>query len=58
VTSCRWSPTLGRGIGLAWAPVDAALEGARLEIGGLGRAHTATVTLRPFYDPEGLRARG
>jgi sarcosine oxidase subunit alpha len=58
VTSCRWSPTLGRGIGLAWVPAAVALEGAPIEMGGLMGIVPAVVTLQPFYDPEGVRVRG
>jgi aminomethyltransferase len=58
VTSFRQSPTLGRGIGLAWVPDAAAREGARIRIAALEGTVPATVTLKPFYDPEGLRVRG
>jgi sarcosine oxidase subunit alpha len=57
VTSYRISPTLRKGIGLAWVPVERASEGAVIEIAGLAGATRATVTLRPFYDPEGARVR-
>jgi sarcosine oxidase subunit alpha len=57
VTSYRVSPTLRKGIGLAWVPENKAQEGAEIEIAGLADAVRATVTLRPFYDPEGTRVR-
>jgi sarcosine oxidase subunit alpha len=58
VTSYRSSPTLGKGIGLAWVPEEAAREGAWIQIAGPAGQLSATVTLRPFYDPEGRRVRG
>jgi sarcosine oxidase subunit alpha len=58
VTSYRSSPTLGKGIGLAWVPEEAAREGAWIRIAGPAGQLSATVTLRPFYDPEGRRVRG
>jgi sarcosine oxidase subunit alpha len=58
VTSYRCSPTLGKGIGLAWVPDEAAREGAWIQIAGPAGRIQATVTLRPFYDPEGRRVRG
>jgi sarcosine oxidase subunit alpha len=58
VTSFRQSPTLRRGIGLAWVPDDAAREGARIQIAAPAGQVPAVVTLKPFYDPEGLRVRG
>ena len=57
VTSFRASPTLRKGIGLAWVPEKQAEEGGEIEIGGLADAVRARVTLRPFYDPEGARVR-
>jgi sarcosine oxidase subunit alpha len=57
VTSYRVSPTLGRGIGLAWVPEPHATEGAEIRIAGLAPEARATVTLKPFYDPDGIRVR-
>jgi sarcosine oxidase subunit alpha len=57
VTSYRRSPTLGRGIGLAWVPEAAATEGVEIRIAVDSITVPATVTLRPFYDPEGVRVR-
>jgi sarcosine oxidase subunit alpha len=57
VTSYRRSPTLGAGIGLAWVPEAAAAEGVEIRIAVDSNTVPATVTLRPFYDPEGVRVR-
>jgi sarcosine oxidase subunit alpha len=57
VTSYRRSPTLGTGIGIAWVPEGVAVEGASIEIAGESGTVQASVTLRPFYDPEGTRVR-
>jgi sarcosine oxidase, subunit alpha len=57
VTSYRLSPTLGKGIGLAWVPGELASEGAEIRIAGPRGCFPASVTLRAFYDPEGLRVR-
>ena len=58
VTSARYSPKLQTTIGLAWVPVEAAQDGARIEISDAGRRLGAVVATRPFYDPDGevLRA--
>jgi sarcosine oxidase subunit alpha len=58
VTSYRQSPTLGTGIGLAWVPEPQAREGARIRIAAPVGQVPAVVTLKPFYDPEGVRVRG
>jgi sarcosine oxidase, subunit alpha len=57
VTSVRRSERVGTTIGLAWVDPDRAEEGARIEIRVGGRLHPATVTLAPFYDPEGALLR-
>jgi len=57
VTSYRLSPTLGSGIGLAWVPETAATEGGEIRIAAPSGTVPASVTLRPFYDPEGSRVR-
>ncbi len=57
VTSARLSPTMGKGIGLAWVPVGMAQEGSEISILINGKSLPALVTLRPFYDPEGERLR-
>jgi sarcosine oxidase subunit alpha len=53
ITSCAWSPALGRAIGLGWVR---AVDGAFPERLDAGDA-VATVEPRPFYDPEGARLR-
>jgi len=57
VTSARWSPTLGKTIGLAWLPPELAEEDAEFEIRVDGRLEPARVRLRPFFDPDGERLR-
>ena len=57
VTSARISPTLGTGFGLAYVPPSLAVEGASIEVLVGGRPVSATVTLEPVYDPEGIRLR-
>lgn len=57
VTSYRVSPTLRKGIGLAWVPEPQAQEGAEIRIAGLAPEARGDVTLKPFYDPEGIRVR-
>ena len=57
VTSSRLSPTMGKGIGLAWVPVEMAREGTEVSVRIGKQNFTASVTLEPFYDPEGIRLR-
>lgn len=57
VTSSRYSPAKGAGIGLAWVPKENAQEGASIQVRVDGKPSPATVTMQPFYDPEGLRLR-
>lgn len=57
VTSYRQSPTLGRGIGIAWVPAASAEEGTTIQIAGPEKTLQASVTMKPFYDPEGVRLR-
>ena len=57
VTSSRYSPQTGAAIGLAWVPSDKAREGAGIEVRVRGELVPASVTLKPFYDPEGARLR-
>ena len=57
VTSARLSPTLGKGFGLAWVPSHLAKEGANIEVLINDCEQTASVTLRPVYDPDGVRLR-
>jgi aminomethyltransferase len=49
VTSGGWSPTLERGIALAYVPADAAKPGTELAVEIRGRAEPALVVKRPFY---------
>ncbi len=57
VTSARLSPTMGRGFGLAYVPPALAHEGDTLEVLVGENPVPALVTMRPIYDPEGLRLR-
>ena len=57
VTSARLSPTMGKGFGLAWIPIELAEEGSDINILVDGRTLPAQVTLRPVYDPEGEHLR-
>ena len=61
VTSSKWSPTLGKAIGLAWVPVEDAVDGhpitIRLGTGRDGASAPAVVRTAPFYDPAGERVR-
>jgi sarcosine oxidase, subunit alpha len=57
VTSARLSERVGSAIGLAWVEPDRAEEGAEITIRFEGATHPATVTLSPFYDPEGALLR-
>jgi sarcosine oxidase subunit alpha len=53
VTSSRRSPKLGRTIGMAMVPAADAQEGATITISDRDRRFAATVTTKPFYDPDG-----
>ena len=57
VTSARASERLGRVIGLAWVEPDQAADGMPITIRVAGAPQGATVTLAPFYDPDGERLR-
>jgi sarcosine oxidase subunit alpha len=57
VTSVRASERVGSVIGLAWVEPDRAENGTRIQIRANGELHDATVTLSPFYDPEGTLLR-
>ena len=57
VTSARFSPTIGKGFGLAWVPAELARDGAEINIIVDGRPMPASVTMQPFYDPDGARLR-
>jgi sarcosine oxidase, subunit alpha len=53
VTSARYSPQLGKVIGMAWVPAALAEDGAGVTISDNGRQLRAEVVTRPFYDPDG-----
>ena len=58
VTSSRFSQRLGKAIGIAWVPVDQAGEGQAIVLSDPSGARIpATVTHRPFYDPDGEKLR-
>jgi sarcosine oxidase, subunit alpha len=58
ITSSRFSHRLGKAIGIAWVPVAQAEEGTPIQISDpSGATIPATVTHRPFYDPDGERLR-
>jgi sarcosine oxidase subunit alpha len=58
VTSSRRSPTLNRGIGLAWVRADLASPGQPFTIRcSDGQEVTATILDHAAYDPEGLKLR-
>jgi sarcosine oxidase subunit alpha len=53
VTSSRWSPELGRAIGMGWVPPELAREGAQIQIRVDGTLQPASVRTGPFFDPSG-----
>jgi sarcosine oxidase, subunit alpha len=53
VTSARYSPQLGRVIGMAWVPAALAEDGAGVTISDNGSRLRAEIVTRPFYDPDG-----
>lgn len=58
VSSCRFSPTLNKVIGLCWLPTEIAEnDGAEFNIWRKERPLTARVHHGAFYDPEGARLR-
>ena len=57
VTSARFSPTLGRSLGLAWVPAVRSAASERFFIYWNGAEVAAVVTATPFYDPEGKRLK-
>ena len=57
VTSSRRSAKLGETIGLAWVPAALGQENAEITILDDGRRTVASVTTRPFYDPDGAVVR-
>ena len=57
VTSTRHSPARQAAVGLGWVKVAQAREGASVDVRVDGKLVPATITLQPFYDPEGGRLR-
>jgi sarcosine oxidase, subunit alpha len=57
VTSTRHSPVRQAAVGLGWVKVAQAKEGASVDVRVDGKLVPATITLQPFYDPEGGRLR-
>ncbi len=56
VTSCNYSPTLGKPIGLAYVEPDSAETGRQISIRSIaGTLVTAEVVALPFYDPQAAR---
>jgi sarcosine oxidase subunit alpha len=53
VTSSRFSPQLGKVIGMAWVPAALASDGQQITISDGDWRYDATVQTRPFYDPDG-----
>jgi glycine cleavage system T protein (aminomethyltransferase) len=53
VTSGTFSPTLERGIGLAYAPSALAEPGTAVAVDVRGRVRSARVARKPLYDPHG-----
>ena len=57
VTSSRYSPTLGKGIGLGWLEPSYAENGTPITIKSHDKLLRAHVHTAPFYDPEGERLK-
>ncbi len=56
VTSCEFSPTLGKPVGLAYTPVKNARTGMQIVIKSSGGTRVrADIVELPFYDPDGHR---
>jgi len=56
VTSCSYSPTLKKPVGLAYVPTDSASPGSEIIIKSTGGVLVAAeVAELPFYDPDNLR---
>jgi sarcosine oxidase subunit alpha len=53
VTSARYSPVLGKVIGMAWVPSELAVDAASVTISYEGRTVNAAIQTKPFYDPDG-----
>ncbi len=57
VASSRFSPSVGKCVGLAWVPIEMAADGTSLQIRVNGTMAIADIVGEPFYDPEGKRLR-
>jgi sarcosine oxidase subunit alpha len=57
VTSSRFSPHVGSGIGLAIVNSSSAKQDEPIAVKSGSGLHPAKMTLSPFYDPEGRRLR-
>ena len=57
VTSARFSPAVGKCVGLALVSSGSVTDGSPLRVMAQGRLSGARVTLRPFYDPDGKRLK-
>lgn len=56
VTSCSYSTTLDKIIGMAYVPISSAAAGSRIKIKGDGGVMLdASVEVLPFYDPDNQR---
>ena len=53
VTSSRHSRQLGQVIGMAWVTTDQAVDGTEITISDEAARYSATVTTKPFFDPDG-----
>jgi sarcosine oxidase subunit alpha len=56
ITSCYYSPTVGKVIGMAYVPPEDAAPGSKVMIRSTGGTMVeAKIVSLPFYDPENLR---
>ena len=58
VTSGSYSPTLDRGVAMAYVEPRFALRGAVFTVRAGGADHMATLSTMPLYDPGDVRSRG
>jgi sarcosine oxidase, subunit alpha len=57
VTSCRFSPAVGRAVGLALLRSDMAGDGGTFAVASKNDKKLARIRYAPFYDPEGKRLK-
>jgi sarcosine oxidase subunit alpha len=57
VTSSRFSPSVGKCVGLAIVSQGSVKDGGPLRVKNTGKMCDGKVTLKPFYDPEGKRLK-